>query len=172
MEENLKTHAKSENSCCAQTVWFIRLYKTNKLTFWQHVTTPAIRHYLRYFHPLSPFFLQPVLTFISQWLLYVPPDLFKKFYVLPTQCIYVFWMDLRTNSDYFPIQGGPRYGSFAQSRKTPIASSCLSVRPHVSMRLQIEALPWNLILGTFLKFCRKKEIQTCSESGKNIRYFT
>jgi hypothetical protein len=27
-----------------------------------------------------------------------------KFYVLPTQCIYVFCVDLRTNSDYFPIQ--------------------------------------------------------------------
>jgi hypothetical protein len=27
-----------------------------------------------------------------------------KFYVLPTQCIYVFGVDLRTNSDYFPIQ--------------------------------------------------------------------
>jgi len=24
-----------------------------------------------------------------------------QFYVLPTQCIYVFYMDLRTNSDYF-----------------------------------------------------------------------
>jgi len=28
----------------------------------------------------------------------------KKFYVLPTQCIYVFCVDLRTNGDYFPIQ--------------------------------------------------------------------
>jgi len=28
----------------------------------------------------------------------------KKIYVLPTQCIYVFCTDLRTNSDYFPIQ--------------------------------------------------------------------
>ena len=28
----------------------------------------------------------------------------KKFYVLPTQFIYVFCVDLRTNSDYFPIQ--------------------------------------------------------------------
>jgi hypothetical protein len=28
----------------------------------------------------------------------------KKFYVLPIQCIYVFCMDLRTNSDYPPIQ--------------------------------------------------------------------
>ena len=27
-----------------------------------------------------------------------------KFYVLRTQCIYVFCVDLRTNSDYFPIQ--------------------------------------------------------------------
>ena len=25
------------------------------------------------------------------------------FYVLPTQCIYVFCVDLRTNSNYFPI---------------------------------------------------------------------
>jgi hypothetical protein len=28
----------------------------------------------------------------------------KQFYVLTTQCIYVFYVDLRTNSDYFPIQ--------------------------------------------------------------------
>jgi hypothetical protein len=29
---------------------------------------------------------------------------FQKFYVLPTHRIYVFCVDLRTNSDYFPIQ--------------------------------------------------------------------
>ena len=28
----------------------------------------------------------------------------QQFYVLPTQCIYVFCVDLGTNSDYFPIQ--------------------------------------------------------------------
>jgi hypothetical protein len=28
----------------------------------------------------------------------------QQFYVLPTQCIYVFCVGLRTNSDYFPIQ--------------------------------------------------------------------
>jgi len=28
----------------------------------------------------------------------------QQFYVLPTQCICVFCVDLRTNSDYFPIQ--------------------------------------------------------------------
>ena len=27
-----------------------------------------------------------------------------QLYVLPTQFIYVFLVDLRTNSDYFPIQ--------------------------------------------------------------------
>jgi hypothetical protein len=27
-----------------------------------------------------------------------------KSYSLPTQCIYVFCVDLRTNGDYFPIQ--------------------------------------------------------------------
>jgi len=28
----------------------------------------------------------------------------QQFHVLPTQFIYVFCVDLRTNSDYFPIQ--------------------------------------------------------------------
>ena len=28
----------------------------------------------------------------------------QQFYVLPTLCIYVFCVDLRTNSDYFPTQ--------------------------------------------------------------------
>ena len=28
----------------------------------------------------------------------------QQFYFLPTHCIYVFSVDLRTNSDYFPIQ--------------------------------------------------------------------
>ena len=28
----------------------------------------------------------------------------QQFSLLPTQCVYVFCVDLRTNSDYFPIQ--------------------------------------------------------------------
>jgi len=28
----------------------------------------------------------------------------QQFYVLPTQCIYLFYVSLRTNSNYFPIQ--------------------------------------------------------------------
>jgi hypothetical protein len=47
-----------------------------------------------------------------QWSLYVPRSghymyrqfNIQQFYVLPTQCVYVFCVDLRTNSDYFPMQ--------------------------------------------------------------------
>ena len=47
-----------------------------------------------------------VTTCTAQWSLYVPHSghYMYQFYVLPTQCIYVFCVDLRTNSDYFPIQ--------------------------------------------------------------------
>jgi len=48
----------------------------------------------------------------AQWSLYAPHSghymylqiNIQQFYVLPTQCIYVFRVDLRTNSDYFLIQ--------------------------------------------------------------------
>jgi hypothetical protein len=36
--------------------------------------------------------------------LYINRFNIHKFYVLPTQCIYVFCVDLRTNSDYFTVQ--------------------------------------------------------------------
>jgi hypothetical protein len=50
--------------------------------------------------------------FEVQWSLYVPHSghyMYRQFnihksYFLPTQCIYVFCVDLRTTSDYFPIQ--------------------------------------------------------------------
>jgi len=34
---------------------------------------------------------------LRQWLLYLPPGYNSQLYVLPTQCIYVFCVDLRTN---------------------------------------------------------------------------
>jgi len=40
----------------------------------------------------------PVVTVCTTWF-YI-----QQFHVLPTQCIYVFRVDLKTNSDYFPIQ--------------------------------------------------------------------
>jgi hypothetical protein len=53
-----------------------------------------------------------VTIYTAQWSLYVPHSAhymyrqfnIKQFYVLPTHCIYVFCVDLRTNSHYFPIQ--------------------------------------------------------------------
>jgi hypothetical protein len=41
---------------------------------------------------------------LSGYYIYIIRFNFKKFYVLPTQCIYVFCVDLRTNSDYFTVQ--------------------------------------------------------------------
>ena len=51
-------------------------------------------------------------TYRAQWSLYVPYSghyiyrqfNIQQFYVLPTQYIYVFCADLRTNTDYFPVQ--------------------------------------------------------------------
>jgi len=41
----------------------------------------------------------------AQWLLCVPPCLtFSNSTFCPTQRIYVFCMDLKTNSDYFTMQ--------------------------------------------------------------------
>jgi len=49
--------------------------------------------------------LRQGLTFIAYWLRDAPKHSnIQQFYVLPTQCIYVFCVDLRTQSDYFPIQ--------------------------------------------------------------------
>ena len=53
-----------------------------------------------------------VIICTAQWSLYVPHSghymyrqfNIQQFCVLPTQCIYVFCVDLRTNSDYFPLQ--------------------------------------------------------------------
>jgi len=68
------------------------------------------------FNPLKPsghyMYRTVVIICTAQWSLYVPHSghyMYLQFniqqlYVQPTQCIYVFCVDLRTNSDYFPIQ--------------------------------------------------------------------
>ena len=57
------------------------------------------------FAPFHLFFLHPSLKPLqpSGHYMYCQFNL-QQFYVLPTQCIYVFYVDLRTNSDYFSIQ--------------------------------------------------------------------
>ena len=53
----------------------------------------------------SYYFLQVVLSLscLVVTLMY-PCSNTQIFYILPTQCVYVFCMDLRTNSDYFTVQ--------------------------------------------------------------------
>jgi hypothetical protein len=72
-----------------------------------------VPHSGHYMYPQRSLYVPPAVTICTaQWSLYVPPVVticaiqfnIQQFYVLPTQCIYVFCVDLRTNSDYFPIQ--------------------------------------------------------------------
>jgi hypothetical protein len=44
------------------------------------------------------------LTLIAQWSLYIPPGLKFNSSALCSHSVYDFCVDLRTNSDYFPIQ--------------------------------------------------------------------
>jgi hypothetical protein len=52
----------------------------------------------------------------------------QQLYVLPTQCIYVFCVDLRTNSDYFPIQTDRQTDSKQTSRHAATATTLLLSR--------------------------------------------
>ena len=55
-----------------------------------------------YAPPSGHYMYRPVVTICTaQW--YHQFNI-QQFYVLPTHCIYVFCVDLRTNSNYFPIQ--------------------------------------------------------------------
>ena len=55
--------------------------------------------------PSGHYMYRTVVTICTaQWSLYVPPVQHSAIHVLPTHCIYVFCVDLRTNSHYVPIQ--------------------------------------------------------------------
>jgi len=60
-------------------------------------------HFIALVHimPASVFFFNPLSP--SGHYMYRQFNI-QQFYVLPTQCIYMFCVDLRTNSDYFTIQ--------------------------------------------------------------------
>jgi len=60
-------------------------------------------HFVTLVHimPSSVFFFNPVQS--SGHYMYRQFNM-QQFYVLPTQCIYMFCVDLRTNSIYFPMQ--------------------------------------------------------------------
>ena len=68
---------------------------------------------VNHLQPSGHYTYSPVVTIrTAQWSLYVQPSghymyhkfNIQQFCVLPTQCIYMFCVDLRTNSDYFTVQ--------------------------------------------------------------------
>jgi len=68
---------------------------------------------LTFLKPSGHYMHRTVVTICTvQWSLYAPHSghcmyrqfNIQQFYILPTQCICVFCTDLRTNSDYCPIQ--------------------------------------------------------------------
>jgi len=58
---------------------------------------------LRYFNYTGMYKFFDCVGSTSGQYIYHPFNI-QQFYVLPTHCIHVFLMDLRANSDYFPIQ--------------------------------------------------------------------
>ena len=73
--------------------------KTVFLSLWTYNDPPKVRLHIQ----VATSQVSTELSFKFQWLLDVQV-IIQQVYVLPTQCIYVFCVDLRTNSDYFPIQ--------------------------------------------------------------------
>jgi hypothetical protein len=87
-----------------------------RLTHWQSVSDtcpgngsafPSIKH-----HDILTFYSPVVTVCTAQWSLHVPnighykygQFNIQQYLVLPAQCICVFYVDLRTHSNYFPIQ--------------------------------------------------------------------
>ena len=54
----------------------------------------------------------------------------QQFYVLPTHCIYVFCVDLRTDSDYFPFICEVVISSHINTLKCKIYLCCIPRSEH------------------------------------------
>jgi len=96
--------------------WLHRICSQRKLKSSVRGTCTMVQRVTRSYTIYQAVHVKP---FTAQWSLYIPPMAtictasghymyrqfnIQQFYVLPTQCIYVFCVDLRTNSHYFPIQ--------------------------------------------------------------------
>ena len=72
-----------------------------------------------------------------------------KFHVLPTQCIYVFCVDLRTNSDYFPIQHWLVFVTETEiTARYELNSSCVSLQRCHVRRLIVGLSPHRPVFGS------------------------
>jgi hypothetical protein len=86
------------------TQWLLYVPLSGYYMYHPLVTT-CTTQWLLYVPPTGYYMYHPLVTICTtHWLLYVPPGLTLSSYVLPTERICVFCMDLRTNSKYFPIQ--------------------------------------------------------------------
>jgi hypothetical protein len=128
-ETSVLLHADHSESAAVKSIWFSRLttgpnYSENIRRFKQGSLTAAHqkekKNEVQFYGtchtvPLLPYGGRTVLTTrkISQSALTLSSPAvtirttrfnIQQFYVLPTQRVYVFCVDLRTNSDYFPIQ--------------------------------------------------------------------
>jgi hypothetical protein len=111
-------HSKMMIACLQfQRVRFLTLPFVGRHQFARQITKDEIQPYTAQWSLYVPhsdhcMYRTAFTVCIAQWSLYVPhsghylyrPFNFQQYYVLPTQCTYVFCVDLRTNSDYFPIQ--------------------------------------------------------------------
>ena len=79
----------------------------------------------------------------------------QQFYVLPTQCICVFGVDLRTNSDYFPIQHWliGFLGSFFLKLRNSSVSFISSVFLHSQAQPSVHMLKLSSRLKGFHEIC-------------------
>ena len=83
-------------ACCSCATW--RLQRTNRTgNDWPLEAVPVRRWGTVHWRTCMTF-LKPIGHYMYRQFN------IQQFYVLPTQCIYGFCVDLRTNSDYFPIQ--------------------------------------------------------------------
>ena len=96
---------------------------------------------------------------------------FQKFYIQPTQCIYLVCMDLRTKRDHFPYSAN--WLAFRRICKIAKIDYQLHVRPSVRMeQLGSHWTDYHEIwhLSIFRKYVEK--IQVSLKSDKNKGYFT
>ena len=84
--------------------------------------------------------------------LYVIRIIIQKFYVLPTQCVYVFCVDLRINSGNLLHSIDWFLGVFAKLRNTT-----QSANPHATTRLPLD---W-FLSGTFIGWIGRKCLALC-----------
>jgi len=80
----------NNSTFCPHSVFMCLCGSQNKQRLFPYT---ALTGFYKRFNPLQP----------SGYYMYHQFNI-QQFYVLPTQCICVFCVDLRTNSDYFPIQ--------------------------------------------------------------------